>query len=91
MHKSVAAMSQQGRSSYVSYLALVVDDEPGVEMLSAPGTRRHIKDTLKAGATMEEILEVLKHCIVQRAQACNLSVPILAEEIAAVSEMVARP
>jgi alkylhydroperoxidase/carboxymuconolactone decarboxylase family protein YurZ len=56
-----------------------------------PGTRRHIKDTLKAGATMEEILEVLKHCIVQRAQACNLSVPILAEEIAAVSEMVARP
>jgi alkylhydroperoxidase/carboxymuconolactone decarboxylase family protein YurZ len=57
----------------------------------APGTRRHIKGALKAGATMEEIMEVLKLCIVQGAQACNLGVPILAEEIAAVSEAVARP
>ncbi len=57
----------------------------------APGTRRHIKGALKAGATMEEIMEVLKLCVVQGAQACNLGVPILAEEIAAVSEAVARP
>ena len=57
----------------------------------APGTRRHINGALKAGATMEEIMEVLKLCIVQGAQACNLGVPILAEEIAAVSEAVARP
>ena len=28
----------------------------------APGTRRHIKGALKAGATMEEITEVLKLC-----------------------------
>jgi alkylhydroperoxidase/carboxymuconolactone decarboxylase family protein YurZ len=55
MHKSVAAMSQQGRSSYMSFLVLVVDDEPDVEMRYAPGTRRHIKGALKAGATMEEI------------------------------------
>jgi hypothetical protein len=75
----------------VSYLALVVDDEPGVEMLSVPGTRRHIKGTLKAGATMEVIMEVMKHCIVQRAQACNLNGPIFAEEIAAVSKVIARP
>jgi hypothetical protein len=39
---------------------------------------------------MEEIMEVLKLCVVQGAQACNLSVPILAEEIAAVSKPVAR-
>ena len=57
----------------------------------APGTRRHIKGALKAGATMEEIMELLKLCIVQGAQACNRGVPILTEEIAAVSEAVARP
>jgi len=49
----------------------------------APGTRRHIKRALKAGATVEEIMEVLKLCVVQGVQACNLGVPILEEEIAA--------
>jgi len=48
----------------------------------APGTRRHIHNALQAGATMEEIMEVLKLCVVQGAQACNLGVPILEEEIA---------
>lgn len=48
----------------------------------APGTRRHIKNALKAGATLEEIMEVLKLCVAQGVQACNLGVPILAEEIA---------
>ena len=48
----------------------------------APGTRRHIKNALKAGATLEEIMEVLKLCVTQGVQACNLGVPILAEEIA---------
>jgi alkylhydroperoxidase/carboxymuconolactone decarboxylase family protein YurZ len=47
----------------------------------APGTRRHIKGALQAGATMEEIMEVLKLCVVQGVQACNLGVPILAEEL----------
>jgi alkylhydroperoxidase/carboxymuconolactone decarboxylase family protein YurZ len=47
----------------------------------APGTRRHIKNALQAGATMEEIMEVLKLCVVQGVQACNLGVPILAEEL----------
>ena len=31
----------------------------------APGTRRHIKNALKAGAKVEEIMEVLKLCVVQ--------------------------
>ena len=48
----------------------------------APGTRRHIKNALKAGAAMEEIMEVLKLCVAQGVQACNLGVPILAEELA---------
>ena len=47
----------------------------------APGTRRHIKAALKLGATVEEIMEVLKLCVVQGVQACNLGVPILAEEL----------
>jgi len=47
----------------------------------APGTRRHIRNALKAGATMEEIMVVLKLCVVQGVQACNLGVPILAEEL----------
>ncbi len=48
----------------------------------APGTRRHIKGALKAGATVGEIMEVLKLCVAQGVQACNLGVPILAEEMA---------
>jgi alkylhydroperoxidase/carboxymuconolactone decarboxylase family protein YurZ len=47
----------------------------------APGTRRHIKAALKLGATMEEVMDVLKVCVVQGVQACNLGVPILAEEL----------
>ncbi|HTY43331.1 MAG TPA: carboxymuconolactone decarboxylase family protein [Thermoanaerobaculia bacterium] len=48
----------------------------------APGTRRHIHNALQAGATMEEVMEVLKLCVVQGVQACNLGIPILAEELA---------
>lgn len=51
----------------------------------APGTRRHIKAALRLGATVEEIMEVLKLCVAQGVQACNLGVPILAEELAALS------
>jgi alkylhydroperoxidase/carboxymuconolactone decarboxylase family protein YurZ len=47
----------------------------------APGTRRHIHNALQAGATVEEVMEVLKLCVVQGVQACNLGVPILAEEL----------
>ncbi|NGZ12125.1 MAG: gamma-carboxymuconolactone decarboxylase [Nitrospira sp. LK70] len=53
----------------------------------APGTRRHIKGALKAGATMEEIMEVLKLCVVQGVQACNLAVPILNEELAGIQNV----
>jgi alkylhydroperoxidase/carboxymuconolactone decarboxylase family protein YurZ len=57
----------------------------------APGTRRHIKNALKAGATLEEIMEVLKLCVVQGVQACNLGVPILAEEIASLAKNTPPP
>ncbi|HEY7063709.1 MAG TPA: carboxymuconolactone decarboxylase family protein [Chloroflexota bacterium] len=48
----------------------------------APGVRRHVRAALKLGATPREIMEVLKLCVVQGVQACNLGVPILAEELA---------
>lgn len=47
----------------------------------APGTRRHIKGALLAGASVEEVMEVLKLCVAQGVQACNLGVPILADEL----------
>ena len=47
----------------------------------APGTPRQIVYALKAGATMQEIIEVLKLCVAQGMQACNLDIPILAEEL----------
>jgi alkylhydroperoxidase/carboxymuconolactone decarboxylase family protein YurZ len=46
-----------------------------------PGTRRHIKNAFKAGATVDEIMEVLKLGVVQGVQACNLAVTILSEEL----------
>ena len=49
----------------------------------APGTRRHIHNALKAGASIEEVFEVLKICASQGVQACNLGVPILDGELAA--------
>jgi alkylhydroperoxidase/carboxymuconolactone decarboxylase family protein YurZ len=48
----------------------------------APGTRRHIKNAMRAGASIKEIMEVLKLCVAQGVQACNLAVPILDEELA---------
>jgi alkylhydroperoxidase/carboxymuconolactone decarboxylase family protein YurZ len=47
-----------------------------------PGIRRHIKGALQAGASVEEIMEILKLCVAHGVQACNLGVPILAEEMA---------
>src|SRR5271166_4501630 len=51
----------------------------------APGTRRHIKAAMRHGATIAEIIEVLKLCVVQGVQAFNLGVPILAKELANLS------
>lgn len=48
----------------------------------APGTRRHIKAALAHGATVEEIMEVLKLCVIAGVGSANLAVPILAEELA---------
>lgn len=51
----------------------------------ASGVRRNMKAALKLGATVEEIMEVLKLCVAQGVEACNLAVPILDEELEAAS------
>ena len=61
-------------------LSIAVD--ASINHMYAPGTRRHIQTALKLGVTVEEIMEVLKICTAQGIQACNLGVPILAEELA---------
>jgi alkylhydroperoxidase/carboxymuconolactone decarboxylase family protein YurZ len=48
---------------------------------STEATQRHIKNAFKAGATVEEIMEVLKLGVVQGVQACNLGVTLLTEEL----------
>ncbi|HEY5968395.1 MAG TPA: carboxymuconolactone decarboxylase family protein [Chitinophagaceae bacterium] len=60
-------------------LSIAVD--ASITHMYAPGTRRHIRSALKLGATMEEIMEVLKICVSQGMQAGNLAIPILAEEL----------
>ena len=47
-------------------------------MLRTRGTLFKLPQSL---AAMEEIMEVLKLCVVQGVEACNLGVPILAEEL----------
>ncbi len=61
-------------------LLLVAFDAAYVHIYG-PGTRRHIKNAFKAGAKVEEIMEVLKLGVVQGVQACNLGVTLLAEEL----------
>jgi alkylhydroperoxidase/carboxymuconolactone decarboxylase family protein YurZ len=50
--------------------------------LYTPGIRRHVQAALAQGATIEEIMEVLKLCGALGVDACELGAPILAEEIA---------
>ena len=64
----------------IEFISIAVD--ASCTHMYAPGTRRHIHNALKAGATVEEIMEVLKLCVVHGVQACNLGVPILSAELA---------
>ena len=54
--------------------------------LYGPGVRRHIQNALKAGATMEEILETIQLTTVMGIHSCNLAIPILMEEVSKFEE-----
>ena len=45
--------------------------------LYSPGIRRHIQGALAQGATIEEIMEVLKLCGAQGVDACELGAPMI--------------
>ena len=49
--------------------------------LYAPGARRHMQNALGLGATRDEILEAIQLTTVLGIHACNMAVPILAEEL----------
>ncbi len=55
--------------------------DASITHMYAPGTRRHIRAALSHGATVAEIMEVLKLCVVQGVQAANMALPILADEL----------
>lgn len=54
--------------------------------LYGPGVRRHIQNALKAGASMEEILETIQLTTVMGIHSCNLAIPILMEEVSKFEE-----
>lgn len=78
---SVIPIYKSGMMSPKELELLSIACDASFTHMYAPGVRRHIKAALKLEASMEEIMEVLKLCVVQGVQACNLGVPILAEEI----------
>jgi alkylhydroperoxidase/carboxymuconolactone decarboxylase family protein YurZ len=63
----------------VELLSIALD--ASVTHMYAPGTRRHIRAAIRLGASVEEIMEVLKLCVAHGVQACRLGIPILAEEL----------
>jgi alkylhydroperoxidase/carboxymuconolactone decarboxylase family protein YurZ len=64
---------------FLELLSIAFD--ASVTHMYAPGTRRHIKGALEAGATPEEIMAVLQICVSMGVQSCAMGVPILAEEL----------
>lgn len=48
--------------------------------LHGPGVRRHIQNALRAGATKEEILEVIELTTIMGIHSMSLAAPILQEE-----------
>lgn len=62
----------------VQLLCIAVD--AACTHMYSPGVRRHIRAALELGVTREEILEVLKLTSTLGIHACNVGVPVLAEE-----------
>lgn len=64
---------------FVELLSIAID--AAATHLYAPGVRRHIRAALDLGVSRDEILTVLQMVSVLGIHACNLGVPILAEEL----------
>jgi alkylhydroperoxidase/carboxymuconolactone decarboxylase family protein YurZ len=66
---------------FVELISIAFD--ASITHMYAPGTQRHIKAALALGASVDEVMDVLKLCVAQGANALEFGVPILAEEMAA--------
>ena len=77
----VAALYAEGVFPPKEQELLLVAFDAAYVHIYGPGTRRHIKNAFKAGATVDEVMQVLKLGVVQGMQACTLGVSILAEEL----------
>jgi alkylhydroperoxidase/carboxymuconolactone decarboxylase family protein YurZ len=66
-------------SRFMELISIAFD--ASITHMYAPGVRRHIRGSLKAGATPEEIMTVLQICVSMGVEACAKGVPILAEEL----------
>ncbi|MFC9788157.1 carboxymuconolactone decarboxylase family protein [Rhodococcus sp. NPDC127528] len=64
---------------FVELLSIAID--AAATHMYAPGVRRHIRAALELGVSRQEILTVLEMVSVLGIHACNLGVPILAEEL----------
>ncbi len=62
-------------------LPLSIAFDASITHMTRPEPARHINAALAHGASAAEVMEVLKLCVAQGVQACNLGVPILAEEL----------
>jgi hypothetical protein len=67
------------------HTGLVTATHAATTHLYGPGVRRHIKSAIRLGATREELLEVIQLTTIIGIHAVNLAVPILAEELEAVT------
>ena len=65
---------------FVELISIAFD--ASITYMYAPGTRRHIRAALALGATVEQVMSVLKLCVSQGANALDMGLPILAEESA---------
>ncbi|MCP2316382.1 putative conserved protein YurZ, alkylhydroperoxidase/carboxymuconolactone decarboxylase family [Nocardia amikacinitolerans] len=63
----------------VELLSIAVD--AACTHMYSPGVRRHIRAALELGVSPEEILAVLELTSVLGIHACNIGVPVLAEEL----------
>lgn len=79
---SVLGIYEGGVFSAKEVELLSIAFDASVSHMYAPGTRRHMVGALAAGATVAEVMAVLKICVAFGSEALHVGVPILSEELA---------
>lgn len=68
---------------FVELLSIAID--AACTHMYSPGVRRHIRAALELGVSPEQIVTVLEMVSVVGIHACNLGIPVLAEELEALT------